>query len=249
MRAQQVMTRSVVTVGPETSVVEAAETMLRHHIGGLPVIDTTGKLIGIISEGDFIRRAELGTQRKRGRWLRLLVGPGQIASEFVHERGRKVREIMTPNPVTVAENTSLEETVRLIEKHNIKRIPVMRGDQLVGIVTRSNLLQAVVALAHGVPDPTNTDDQIRSSIIAAIEGAAWSPSRFNVIVRDGIVHLDGIVTDERCRTAAVVAAENVPGVRQIHDALCSYPPPEEDLGGGDFVSLQQQPSTMDDVPL
>jgi CBS-domain-containing membrane protein len=249
MRAHQIMTRHVVTVGPETSVVEAADTMLRHHISGLPVINTAGGLIGIISEGDFIRRAEIGTERKRGRWLRLLAGPGQIASEFVRERGRKVREIMTPHPVTIAGNTSLEESVMLFEKHNIKRLPVMRGDQLVGIVTRSNLLHAVAALARDVPDPTAADDQIRSNIIAAIEGADWSPSRFNVIVRDGIVHLDGIVTDERCRQAAIVAAENVSGVRQVHDELCSYPPPEEDLGGGDFVSLQQQPSTIDDVPL
>jgi CBS domain-containing protein len=249
MRAHQIMTRQVITVGPETSVVEAADTMLRHHVSGLPVVNTAGKLTGIISEGDFIRRAEIGTERKRGRWLRLLVGPGQIASEFVHERGRKVREIMTSHPVTIAENASLEDAVRLIEKHNIKRLPVMRGDQLVGIVTRSNLLQAVAALARDIPDPTAADDQIRSNIMTAIEGADWSPSRLNVIVRDGIVHLDGIVTDQRCRQAAMVAAENVPGVRQIQDELCSYPPPEEDLGGGDFVSLQHEPSTTDDAPL
>ena len=156
---------------------------------------------------------------------------------------------MTLNPVTVAENTSLEDTVRLIENHNIKRLPVMRDDQLVGIISRSNLLQAAAALARDIPGPTATDDQIRSKIIAAIEGTDWSPSRFNVIVRDGIVHLDGLVTDERCRQAAIVAAENVPGVRQVHDELCSFPPPEENLGGGDFVSLQEQPSTTDDVPL
>ena len=88
MRAHQIMTRQVITVGPETPVVEAANKMLNHHISGLPVVDVTGKLIGIISEGDFIRRAEIGTQRERGRWLRLLVGPGRIASDFVHERGR-----------------------------------------------------------------------------------------------------------------------------------------------------------------
>ncbi|HEX7566019.1 MAG TPA: CBS domain-containing protein, partial [Bradyrhizobium sp.] len=112
MRAHQIMTRQVITVGPETPVVEAANKMLNHHISGLPVVDVTGKLIGIISEGDFIRRAEIGTQRERGRWLRLLVGPGRIASDFVHERGRKVGEIMTPNPVTITEDTSLEEIVR-----------------------------------------------------------------------------------------------------------------------------------------
>jgi CBS domain-containing protein len=249
MRAHQIMTRQVITVGPETLVVEAANKMLNHHISGLPVVDVTGKLIGIISEGDFIRRAEIGTQRERGRWLRLLVGPGRIASDFVHERGRKVGEIMTSNLVTITEDTSLEEIVRTIEQRNIKRLPVVRPDHLVGIVTRSNLLQVVADFARDVPDPTPDDDHIRNSIRAAIENADWVPSRFNVIVRDGIAHLSGIVTDERCRRAAIVAAENVPGVRHVHDELRSYPRPEEDLGGGDIVSLQEQPPTTDDAPL
>jgi CBS domain-containing protein len=108
--------------------------MLQHHVSGLPVVNPAGKLIGIISEGDFIRRAEIGTQRERGRWLRFLVGPGQIASDFVHERGRTVGEIMTLDPVTIAEDTSLQEIVRVIERHNIKRLPVVCRDQLVGIV-------------------------------------------------------------------------------------------------------------------
>ena len=249
MHAHQIMARRVITVGPETSVVEAADSMLRHHISGLPVVNTAGKLIGIISEGDFIRRAEIGTQRERSRWLRFLVGPGQVASDFAHERGRKVKEIMTLDPVAITEDTSLQEIVRIIERHNVKRLPVVRRDQLVGIVTRSNLLQAVADLARHVSDPTAADDHLRSSIHAAVEQADWAPSQFNVIVRDGIVHLSGLITDERCRQATIVAAENVPGVRQVHDELCCYPPPEEDFGGGDIVSLQQQPSTTDDAPL
>lgn len=249
MRAHHIMTRQVITVGPETSVVEAAETMLRHQISGLPVVDTAGKLIGIISEGDFIRRAEIGTQRTHRRWLRLLVGPCRSASDLLHEQGHKVREVMTPDPVTITEDTSVEEIVRMIERIGIKHLPVMRGSQLVGIVTRSNLLQAVANLARDVPDPTSDDDHIRNNVCAAIENTDWLPSRLNVIVRDGIVYLCGIVTDERCRQAAIVAAENVPGVKQVHDELCSYPPPEEDFGGGDFVSLQEQPSTTDDMPL
>jgi CBS-domain-containing membrane protein len=243
-----IMTRQVITVGPETSIIEAADAMLQYHISGLPVVDTAGKLVGIICEGDFFRGAEIGTQRKRGRWLQLLVAKGQSASEYVRERGRKVNEIMTPNPVTVAEDTPLEDIVRIIEQHNVKRLPVVRGDQLVGIVTRSDLLRAVATLARDIPDPTADDDHIRSTIIAAIRGAHWSPCRFNVIVRNGIVHLSGIITNERCRQAAIVAAENVPGVRQVQDELCSYPPPEEDLGGGDFASLQYE-STTDDAPL
>ena len=249
MRAHQIMTRQVITVGPETSVVDVADTMLRHHISGLPVVDTAGKLTGIISESDFIRRAEIGTQRKRSRWLQFLVPTGQSAIEYVHERGRRVSEIMTPSPVTIAEDTPLEDIARIMEQHNVKRLPVVREDRLVGIVTRSDLLRAVATLARGIPDPTPGDDHIRGAIIAAIQGARWAPCRFNVIVSNGVAHLSGIVTDERCRQAAIVAAENVPGVRQVHDELCSYPPPEDDLGGGDFVSLQQEPPTTDDAPL
>jgi CBS domain-containing protein len=249
MRAHKIMTRQVITVGPDTSVVEAANAMLRHHISGLPVVDAAGKLIGIISEGDFIRRVEIGTQRERGRWLRFLVGAGQIASDFVHEQGRKVSEIMTPDPIFITEDAPLKEIVSTFEQHHIKRLPVVRQNKLVGIVTRSNLLQAVADLARDIPDPTADDDNIQSRIRADVERADWSPSRFNIIVRDGIVYLSGIITDQRCRQAAIVAAENVPGVRQVKDELCSYPPPEEDLGGGDFVSLQQEPSTMDDAPL
>lgn len=249
MRAYQIMARQLVTVGPETSMVDAADTMMRHHISGLPVVNSSGKLIGIVSEGDFIRRVEIGTQRKRGRWLELLTARGRIASDYVRERGRKVGEIMTPNPVTVVEDTPLEDIVRTIERDNVKRLPVVRGDQLVGMVTRSDLVRAVATLARDVPGPSADDDQIQSAIIAAIRETRWSPCRFNVIVRDGIVHLGGIVTDERCRQAAIVAAENVPGVRQVHDELCSYPPAEEDLGGGDFVSLEQEPPTTDDAPL
>jgi len=249
MRAHQIMTRQVVTIDPDSSLVEAANTMLQHHISGLPVVSAAGELVGIISEGDFIRRAEIGTRRRRSRWLQLLVAKGRSASEYVRERGRKVGEIMTPNPVTVTEEAPLEDIVRIFERHNVKRLPVVREDQLVGIVTRSDLLQAVATLARDIPDPTAADDDIRSAVIAAIRGAHWSPGRFNVIVCNGIVHLSGIITDERCRLAAIVAAENVPGVRQVHDELCSYPPPEEDLGGGDFASVQYEPSTTDDAPL
>jgi len=141
MRTHQIMTRKVITVGAASPIVDAANIMLEKHVSGLPVVDEAGKLVGIVSQGDFIRRAEIGTQRKRGRWLKFLLGPGKVASDFVHERGRKAGEIMTLNPWTVTEDTTLEDVVQLMEHNNVKRLPVMRGDQLVGIVTRSNLLR------------------------------------------------------------------------------------------------------------
>ena len=128
MRAHQIMTRPVITVTPETTIVEAANTMLYRHISGLPVVDAAGKLVGIVSEGDFIRRSEIGTQRKRGKFLKFILGAGKEASDFVHEHGGKVGEIMTPEPLTISEGAELEEIVELMEKHHVKRMPVMRGD-------------------------------------------------------------------------------------------------------------------------
>jgi CBS domain-containing protein len=220
MRAHQIMTRPVITVTPETTIVEAANTMLQKHISGLPVVDAAGNFVGVISEGDFIRRSEIGTQRKRGRWLKLILGPGKAATDFVHEHGRKVAEIMTPEPLSITEDTGLEEIVQLMEKNNVKRLPVLRGDKIVGIVTRANLLEAVASLARQVPDATADDDHIRNRIIDALEKNDWCPFGLSVIVRDGIVHLSGVITEERSRQAAVVAAENVTGVKKVHDHLC-----------------------------
>ena len=220
MRAHQIMTRPVITITPETPIVEAANTMLQKHVSGLPVVDASGKLVGIVSEGDFIRRSEIGTQRKRGRFLKFILGPGKAATDFVHEHGRKVAEIMTPKPLTISEETQLEEIVELMEKNNVKRLPVTRGDTVVGIVSRANLLQAVASLAREIPDPTADDDHIRNRIIDALAKNDWCPFGLSVVVRDGIVHLSGVITEERSRQAAVVAAENVTGVVKVHDHLC-----------------------------
>ena len=224
MRAHQVMTKSVVTVTPETTILEAASIMLQRHVSALPVLDPAGKLVGIVSEGDFIRRSEIGTQRKRGRWLRFLLGPGQAATDFVHERGRKVSEVMTREPLTVTEDTTLEEIVTSMETNGVKRLPVMRGDKLVGILSRANLLQAVASLAREIPDPTADDDHIRRRIIDVLEKNDWCPMGLGVVVRDGIVHLSGVITEERSRQAAIVGAENVAGVKKVHDHLCWVEP-------------------------
>jgi CBS domain-containing protein len=224
MRAHQIMTRQVITVATGAAVLEAANIMLQNHISGLPVVDEAGKLVGIVSQGDFIRRVEIGTQRKRGRWLKFLLGPGREASDFVHERGRKVAEIMTPDPCTVTEDATLEAIVELMERNNVKRLPVTRGDRLVGIVTRTNLLSAVASLARDVPDPTADDDHIRNHIIASIDKADWAPFGLGVIVLNGVVHLSGVITNENARQAAVVAAENVSGVKKVHDHLCWVEP-------------------------
>jgi CBS domain-containing protein len=220
MRAHQVMTKDVITVTPHASIEEAAKIMLRTHISGLPVLDDAGKLVGIVSERDFLRRSEIGTGRKRPAWLQFLVGPGRAAADFVRERGRKIEDIMTSDPITVSEETPLEDVVRLMEKNDIKRLPVLSGETLTGIVTRSNLLQAVASLAHEIPDPTADDDHIRNRITRAVNATDWRPISFEVTVRNGIVHLHGIITTDEARQATIVAAQNTAGVKTVHDHLC-----------------------------
>jgi CBS domain-containing protein len=220
MRAHHIMTKNVITVAPRTSIEDAAGIMLRAHISGLPVVDETGQLVGIVSESDFLRRSEIGTGRKRAAWLQFFLGPGTAAAEFVRERGRKVEDVMTRNPVTVTEETPLEDLVRLMEKNGVKRLPVMNGTALAGIVTRANLLQAVAGLARDIPDPTADDDHIRDRIIRAVTTTDWSPIGFDATVRGGVVHLHGLITTDEARQATIVAAENTAGVKKVHDHLC-----------------------------
>ncbi|SDI30035.1 MULTISPECIES: CBS domain-containing protein [Bradyrhizobium] len=220
MRAHQIMTRDVITVTPDTPIAEAADVMLRHHISGLPVLDDTKRLVGILTESDFLHRAEIGTGRKRARCLQFLLGPGREGADFVREHGRKVGEVMTRNPVTLQEDASLDDIVRTMEKNNVKRLPVLKGDALAGIVSRANLLRAVASMAREVPDPTADDDHIRERIARTVSRALWRPIGFQATVRNGIVHLHGIIVDERSRQATIVAAENTAGVKEVHDRLC-----------------------------
>lgn len=220
MRAHQIMTRGVITVTPRTTLQEAANIMLRSHISGLPVLDDAGRLVGIVSESDFLRRSEIGTSRKRSKWLQFFLGPGWSAADFVREHGRRVEDVMTQNPVTASEQTTIEELVRRMEKNGIKRLPVVSDAVLVGIVTRSNLLQAVASMAREIPDPTADDDHIRDRIARVVNATDWRPIGFEVTVREGVVHLHGIITSDHARQAAIVAAENTAGVKEVHDHLC-----------------------------
>jgi CBS domain-containing protein len=220
MRAHQIMTKDVITVTPQATVEDAAKIMLRNHISGLPVQDDNGNVVGIVSQSDFLRRSEIGTGRKRPAWLQFFIGPNRAAADFVRERGRKVEDVMTEEPVTVTEDTTLEELVALMEKKDIKRLPVVSGGVLKGIVTRSNLLQAVASMAHDIPDPTADDDHIRDRILRTVNATDWRPIGFDVSVRNGVVHLHGVITTDKARQATIVAAENAAGVKKVHDHLC-----------------------------
>jgi hypothetical protein len=177
-------------------------------------------VVGIVTEGDFLRRAELGTQRRRPRWLEFLIGPGRLASEYVHACGRKVKEIMTPDPHTITEGTPLEAVVQLMERHRIKRLPVVREGRLVGIVSRANLLRALASLSRETKAAATNDTAIRERVLAELGKQSWaSLGLINIIVHGGIVELWGSITDYRAREAILVAAENVPGVKDVRDHL------------------------------
>ena len=220
MKAKDVMTRHVVSIGPDATVLKAAQTMLQPHIRGLPVVDGAGALIGILSEGDFLRRRETATERRRSRWLEFLMGPGKIASEYTHSHGAKVSEVMTEEVETVDENADLEAVVELMERRRIKRVPVMQGGKMTGIVTRSNLMHAMVSMARSEHAPPKGDTEIRERLLAEIQKEQWAPSAMvNVVVHNGVVELWGAAVDERQREALKVAAENIPGVKGVKDHL------------------------------
>jgi len=223
MKAHDVMTWGAITVEPDATVTRAVRLMLQHKISGLPVVDAKGQLVGMVTEGDFLRRGELGTRRQRPRWLEFLLGPGRLAAEYVQSTGQRVEEIMTPEPRTITPETSLEEVVGLMERHRIKRLPVMQDGKLVGIVSRANLLHALASVAREVKAPAGDDATIREHILAECAKQPWAP-HVNVVVRDGVVGLWGVITDERERKAFIVAAENVPGVKAVHDHLAWIEP-------------------------
>jgi len=220
MKVEDVMTRNVISIDPDATVLQAARLMLQHHISGLPVIDGSGQLVGVLSEGDFLRRRETNTEKRRSRWLEFLMGPGRMAAEYSHSHGCKVSEAMSKKPQTVNETASLEDVVELMEHHRIKRVPVLCGGEVVGIVTRSNLMRAMVSVARSAP-PTATDDTaIRETLEAELKKEQWAPAATaNVVVRDGIVELWGVIIDERQREALKIAAENIPGVKAVKDHL------------------------------
>jgi CBS domain-containing protein len=220
MKAEDVMTTRVVSVAADASVLQAAQRMLHNRISGLPVVDDGGNLVGIVTEGDFLRRGEIGTQRRRARWLEFLIGPGRLANEYVRACGRKVGEIMTRDLHTISRDTPLLEAVNLMERHRIKRLPVVHGRKLVGIVSRANLVQALASLARNAGTTRLDDAAIRRRLMTELSKWSWVPhGMLNVTVRDGIVDLWGSITDDRERQALIVAAENVPGVKSVHDHL------------------------------
>ncbi len=220
MNVGDVMTRQVISIEREAPIQHAIRLMLQHRISGLPVVDSDGKLVGIVTEGDFLRRAETGTQKRRPRWLDFLIGPGRLASEYVQAHSRNVQDVMTTEVRTVGLRTSLEDAVRTMEKYGIKRLPVVEGETLIGIISRANLLRALASFAHEIPPSTADDAAIREGFFKELLQQPWAPrTSINPVVRDGVVELWGNIFDEREREALRVMAQNLPGVKSVRDHL------------------------------
>jgi CBS domain-containing protein len=238
MRVKDVMTLNVICIGANEPVLKAARLMLQNCISGLPVIDKDGELVGIVTEGDFLRRSEQGTQRQRPKWLEFILGPGRLAQEYTRTTGREVEEIMTPDPRTIGEHETLEAVVDTMERHHVKRLPVTRGGRMVGIISRANLMHALASLSRDTKPPPSDDSAIRHKILAAIGKQDWAP-RINVIVNGGVAELHGVITDDRERAGLIVAAESVPGVKRVQDQLVwvepisgiAFPSSEDEANG------------------
>jgi len=221
MKAQEVMTRRVFTVRRDSTLDEAIAAMLEHGVSGVPVVDESGMPVGMLTEGDLLRRSELGTERaRRPRWLEFLVGPGKLAAEYTHAHGRSVADVMNDKLHCVAPDTPLQQVVELMERQRIKRVPVVEDGRLVGIISRANLLRALALAAPALPAAPASDEQIRERLWHELNSAEWAPrSLLDIVVRNGEVHLYGTILDGREREALCVAARNTPGVTAVHDHL------------------------------
>lgn len=221
MRALDVMATSLLTVAPSTTIDVAIGLMLEHHLSGLPVMDADGKLVGIITEGDLLRRTETGTgERPRSKFMEFLLGPGHEAQGYVQSHSRRVCDLMTSDVVAVSPAASLESVVELMEKHHIRRICVVGDGGLVGLVSRADLLRALRQKLAAVPHREATDADIEKALLAELSAAKWvTSSNIRVHVADHVVTLEGFIYDERMRAALTVAAQNVDGVTGVVDKL------------------------------
>ena len=221
MKAQDIMSRMVVGVRADTDIEQAIKIMLDRHMSGLPVLDKSESLIGIVTEGDFMQRPEVGVERRRPRWLQFLLSPGRLADEYTHTHGRKVEEVMTTEVITANMDTPLEDIIHLMSRNRIKRIPIVSGSKVVGIVTRADVLRALsTAIPHQTPNRKRSDGDILQDIHSEFDRVACIPAALiDASVHEGVVDLRGSITDERERRAVRVAVENIPGVSAVHDHL------------------------------
>ena len=237
MRVRDAMTRGIIGVRETASLAEAVETMLRAGVSAVCVFNERKALVGILSEGDLMRRGELGTERRRPRWLESLLSGGRLAHAYAQEHGRAVAEVMTREVVTVDEVAPLAEAVDLMIRRRVKRLPVVRGGSVIGVVSRSDLLKRLYVELRRDGEP-RSDAEICAAIEAEIESRGWAPrASIRVSSQSGDVTLDGAIADERLREGLRVIAENIPGVKSVRDKIAWVEP-----NSGMLMSAGDEPS-------
>ena len=222
MQTMDVMVRNVITIKPDDDVAHAVHLMAEHDVSALPVVDETGTVVGMLSEADLLHREELGTVKHRKWWMEAITPASKLATEFAKSHGHKVHEVMSNRVVSVSEEMSLADVATLLERHRVKRAPVLRDGKMVGIISRTNLVQALATVGTHVTNEGPTDRAIRHDLLDRLEGQRWTHFGMqNVTVRDGIVHLWGMVSSDAERKALLALSEEVPGVRTIVDETIS----------------------------
>jgi CBS domain-containing protein len=223
MKARDVMVSPVVTVNSSATVQQVAKTLLERRVSAVPVVDDDDKLVGIISEGDLLHRAEAGTERQRPWWLAMLTDSRALAADYVKAHARKVKDIMTTPVITATPDAPLHQIATLLESHSIKRVPIVEHGQLVGIVSRANLIQAVASELKEVDIP-RSDATVRERLLAHLKTQSWAHTTLvNITVSEGVVDLWGISNSDVERQALRVAAESLPGVRAVNDHMIKRP--------------------------
>jgi len=219
MKVQDMMTKSPVTTSPETPLLDAAEAMLSANVSALPVMNGD-RLVGLITEGDLLRRWEAGTDQRYQGFAVVKVGIDRMASDYVRSHGGYVRELMTTDVVSIDEDTSVEDAIRLFENRGIKQLPVTRDGKLIGIMTRKNVLESYVENARRMREGVHSDEDIKRALYAIYTQEPWAPlDRIDLYVKGGVVEITGSVEKESQRRAVVAAAEGVPGVKRVLDSM------------------------------
>ena len=226
MQSADVMTTNVISVPPDTEVQEIARLLLKHRISAVPVVDSDQRVLGIVSEGDLMRRVEVKTQNRHSWWLEAVSSTKDQAQDFIKTHGRTATDVMTEDVIEVTDATPLREIASLLERHHIKRVPVTRDGRLVGIVSRANLLHGLAAQGAESVDAGSADDQaIRETLVATLSNeAGLDTALINVIVNEGVVQLWGLVGSSSERQAAQIAATGTPGVTAVENNLGQIPP-------------------------
>ena len=225
MRAIDIMTSEVITVGENATVPEAAKLMAERGISAVPVVDKENRVVGMVSEGDLLHRTETGTERRRSWWLDMVSSTNKLAGEYIKSHSGKVKEVMTRDVMSVTEETPVGDIAVLLETNRIKRVPVVRDGKIVGIVSRANLVRALaMTISEGVGGADADDRMIRDKLLAELKAQKWAEvSPANVTVKDGVVHLWSSYLSEQERRALIVAAEGIPRVRRVEDHMKPVP--------------------------